>query len=130
MTGLSGLTDGSLVGGVYRVDDDLETITAAVRDAGWSAAVAGPAGTTAELYEQLVAALRLPGWFGRNLDALWDVLTDLDRPTAVILADWHRYARARPERWGMILDVLTERGRLTPPFAVVLASAAPAEETP
>jgi ribonuclease inhibitor len=38
-----------------------------------------------DLYDQLVAGLTLPGHFGRNLDALWDVLsTDVEGPFEII----------------------------------------------
>lgn len=29
-----------------------------------------------ELHERIAQSLSLPGWYGRNLDALYDVLTD------------------------------------------------------
>ena len=35
------------------------------------------------LYTKLAADLALPTWFGRNLDALYDCLTDICEPTAV-----------------------------------------------
>ena len=62
-----------------------------------------------------------PDYFGANLDALWDALTDLSRPTAVILDRWTEFARARPARWDSIVAVFAERCERDPPFAVVLA---------
>ena len=132
MNGVVGLTHGSMSGGIYRVRASMPTIMTAVTEAGWSAAVVGPAERTAELYDHLVTALRLPAWFGRNLDALWDVITDLDAPTVLIMEDWTRYARARPGRWQLIMELFAERCARTPPFAVVLASTEPldpSEET-
>ena len=126
MSGVAGLTDGSMSGGIYRVRDSVPMIMTAVTDAGWSAAVVEPAERTAELYDHLATALDLPDWFGRNLDALWDVVTDLDRPTVLIMADWTRFADARPARWEMIMELFAERCIRTPPFAVVLVSAEPA----
>lgn len=70
---------------------------------------------------RLAAALSFPDYFGGNLDALWDALTDVEQPTALILTEWTRYARARPERWAAILAVLTERTAGPPAFAVLLA---------
>jgi RNAse (barnase) inhibitor barstar len=122
MSGLDGLTDGSLTPGVYRVLDPADVITAATVAAGWSVAVVAPAERTRDLYLNLAEGLELPDWFGHNLDALWDVLTDRDRPTLLIMVDWTRYARARPERWSMILELFRERCSLPPPFAVVLAN--------
>lgn len=37
--------------------------------------------------DTLGAALSLPEWWGRNLDALYDCLTDLDRPVRLVVAD-------------------------------------------
>ena len=124
MSEVGGLTDGSLTPGIYRVLDPVGVITAATAAAGWSVAVIAPAERTRDLYANLAGGLELPDWFGRNLDALWDVLTDRNQPTLVIMVDWTRYARARPERWSMIMDVFRERCSLPPPFAVVLANAA------
>lgn len=38
-----------------------------------------------EAMELLGRALYLPEWWGRNLDALYDCLTDLDRPVKLVL---------------------------------------------
>lgn len=40
-----------------------------------------------EAMEILMRALLLPEWWGRNLDALHDCLTDLDRPVKLVLRD-------------------------------------------
>jgi ribonuclease inhibitor len=38
-----------------------------------------------DLYDQLVSGLALPAHFGRNLDALWDVLsTDVEGPFEIV----------------------------------------------
>lgn len=121
MSTVAGLVDGSLTPGVYRVLGNPTEIDAAVSDAGWRSAVLPPTATTNDFYTEIAAALGFGGHFGRNLDALWDSLTDLEQPTAVILVDWVRYARARPERWADILAIFDERSELSPPFAVVLA---------
>jgi RNAse (barnase) inhibitor barstar len=121
MTSIEGLVDGSLAGAVYRVLGPAEAIAAVLADVGWRPVVLAPSGSAEEFYEELASGLRLPSWFGRNLDALWDVLTDLPGPTALILTDWTRLARSRPERWASILATLVERTRIAPAFAVVLA---------
>jgi RNAse (barnase) inhibitor barstar len=121
MISIEGLVDGSLAPGVYRVLGPADSIVRVLEDAGWRPAVLASSGSTSDFYDHLASALRLPDWFGRNLDALWDVLTDLSAPTALVLTDWTRLARARPERWSSILATLTERTLITPAFAVVLA---------
>ena len=36
----------------------------------------------------LVKTLSFPDWYGHNLDALYDCLTDIDAPTHLILENW------------------------------------------
>ena len=108
-------------GGVYRILAPAEAIADALSATGWSAVVVPPASSTAQVYRELAAAAGLAAWFGANLDALWDSLTDLTGPTALILERWTRLAAAEPGDWPRILAVLEERTRTDPPFAVVLA---------
>jgi RNAse (barnase) inhibitor barstar len=107
-------------GGVYRVLAPAPAIADALAEDGWSAVVVPAASSTAGFYRGLAAAAGFPGWFGANLDALWDTLTDLTGPTALVLERWTRLARAEPEDWPRILATLEERTRIDPPFAVVL----------
>jgi RNAse (barnase) inhibitor barstar len=118
---IAGLVDGSLTPGIYRVLGPAEGIAPVLQDVGWRPVLLDPSTSTAEFYDHLAGALPLPDWFGRNLDALWDVLTDLSGPTALVLTDWTRLARARPERWTSIMATLTDRTLIAPAFAVVLA---------
>lgn len=41
--------------------------------------------TPEAVYDYLQGELRFPAWFGRNLDALHDCLTDISAPTRLIL---------------------------------------------
>jgi RNAse (barnase) inhibitor barstar len=121
MNELSRLLGGARTPGVYTSDRDPADVRAALARAGWSTALLGPASTTEGFYDEVAAALDLPEYFGRNLDALWDCLTDLETPTVVIVSEWTRFAEARPSRWAAILDVFAERCSRPPDFAVVLA---------
>ncbi len=121
MSDIAGLTDGSRTPGVYRILGDPIRIDSALSRAGWATAVLPAVETTHDFYAQIAGVLQFGDYFGRNLDALWDCLTDLEEPTALILSDWTRLARARPRKWAAILDVLAERCALPPAFAVVLA---------
>jgi RNAse (barnase) inhibitor barstar len=76
--------------------------------------VVPPATTTGEFYRSLAEAMGWPDYFGANLDALWDALTDLSGPTAVILDRWTEFARARPARWNSIVAVFAERCEIDP----------------
>ena len=108
-------------GGVYRVLAPTAAIAEALSADGWSPVVVPPVSSTAEFYRELAYAAGFPEWFGANLDALWDTLTDLSGPTALILARWTRLARAEPHDWPRILATLEQRTAIGPPFAVVLA---------
>lgn len=109
-------------GGVHRVLGPAASIAAELADRGWRLALM-PASTSDDaLWDGFVVALGLRAWFGRNLDALDEVLGDLDRPTALVLARWSMYARARPEQWDRLLLVLKDRAsQPDPPFVVLLA---------
>ncbi|MDO3685393.1 barstar family protein [Micromonospora sp. C28ISP2-4] len=65
--------------------------------------------TRAGLHEALAGVLALPGWYGRNWDALADVLADrLDAgPLTVVVADAaDLLADEPPAQLGTLLDVL------------------------
>jgi RNAse (barnase) inhibitor barstar len=121
MSDLNRLFGRSRTPGVYRSDADPADLNAALARAGWATALLGPATTTEGFYAEVASALDLPEYFGRNLDALWDCLTDLDVPTVVIVGEWTRFAQAQPARWAAILAVFEERCARSPAFAVVLA---------
>ncbi|HBI85901.1 MAG TPA: barnase inhibitor [Ruminococcus sp.] len=57
--------------------------------------------THEEFHEAFASKLRLPGWYGENLDALYDCLTSLPQPTEIdllhiqcLLDNLHSYGRA------------------------------------
>ncbi|SDS07794.1 Barstar (barnase inhibitor) [Friedmanniella luteola] len=110
-----------LTPGVYRMAD-AATVAQRLASSGWDARPVGAARTTPALYASLAAALALPSWFGANLDALWDCLADLDRPTALVLAGWDGFARAQPRQARRLLELFAERAAQDPPFVVVLAA--------
>lgn len=74
--------------------------------------------SVAQFYDELARQLPLPAHFGRNLDALWDVLTgDLEGPLEIV---WVNAAAARallgedyPKLAGLLEDAAAERGDLT-----------------
>ena len=43
-----------------------------------------------EFHDALVEALVLPGWYGTNLDALYDCLTSIAQPTCITLQNFDR----------------------------------------
>lgn len=116
--GLAALEAGR--GGVYRVVAPPETVETQLVASGWRVAVLPEIGRTRDFYVALRTALDLPDWTGANLDALWDVLTDLTEPTALVWRRYATFAMARPDPWRRVLGVLEERAAQDPAFAVLL----------
>lgn len=74
------------------------------------------------VYDRLAAALDLGHEFGRNLDALWDVLTtDVAGPVEIVWRD-HRMAERRlGADYGRLLDLFRDVERERADFRLVLA---------
>lgn len=45
-----------------------------------------------QLHQALFNALSLPEWYGHNLDALFDCLTELEEKTHLVLKNWDVHA--------------------------------------
>ena len=81
MTGAEGAGRPALAGpGVHRVLGPAGPVAAELAHRGWDVALVPAAETDADLWDGFAGALDLPGWFGRNLDALDEVLRDRVRP--------------------------------------------------
>lgn len=65
-------------------------------------------GTKAELMQTFVQTLGLDAGFGRNWDALYDVLTDLNADTALVLQRQGAFAQAHAELWQALEGVLLD----------------------
>ncbi|MET8080151.1 barstar family protein [Streptomyces sp. NPDC005303] len=88
----------------------------------------------AGLMDRCARDLRLPDWFGRNWDALADVLSDPDlwsgdgvgvgvgEETVVVVRHWNRYAEARPQEWATAREVFSEASALTVALALGASS--------
>ncbi|WP_435228232.1 barstar family protein [Streptomyces sp. Tue6028] len=81
--------------------------------AGWQVSVLDLTGITdkAGFMARCVRALDLPDWFGRNWDALADVLGDPDWGPAspgrlLVVTGWRQYAKTRPDEWEVAQQVL------------------------
>lgn len=64
-----------------------------------------------ELHERIAGALNFPDWYGYNLDALMDCLTDLDE-TTVILTGCSRVAFDAQDFWDTFEDAQRENPHL------------------
>jgi len=60
----------------------------------------------AEALEAIGVALGFPTWYGRNLDALHDCLTDLSGEHVLVWAGHRRLEAADPEGYRAVLAVL------------------------
>jgi RNAse (barnase) inhibitor barstar len=56
------------------------------------------------------AALNLPGWFGRNWDALADCLGDVPTSTVLVWDGWTDMARIAPRETEVAIEVLADSG--------------------
>ena len=132
MTELSALLSGHLPAGVYRWrpeeapgdDPCCDGAADLAHGAGWSLAdvAAGETACKADALAAVGVALRFPGTYGRNLDALVDLLDDLAVPTLLRWSGWQPLAAADPGTFAVLLQIFTERADdpLSPPFAVLL----------
>ncbi|WP_030738064.1 barstar family protein [Streptomyces sp. NRRL S-31] len=92
----------------------------------------------AGLMDRAARALALPGWFGRNWDALADSLSDpsvwpgqaADRGLLLVVRDWQAYARTRPEEWETAREVFEHAMGVTPALTVSLALGGSSQATP
>ncbi|MEU6406515.1 barstar family protein [Streptomyces sp. NPDC046985] len=82
----------------------------------------------AALMDRAARVLTLPGWFGRNWDALADSLGDpslwpapgAERGLLLVVRGWQAYAEAAPGEWRTAREVFAEAADRTPELAVAL----------
>ncbi len=80
----------------------------------------------AALYDQLSEDLALPEWFGRNLDALFDCLTDL-HDSQITIYHWHDLADRLGKKAIALRQMLTEAGLENPSLTVCILDEEPDE---
>lgn len=121
MTG-SALPAGLLRGeaGTYRVESPPDDLVRRLEAAGWRTGVLAGAGDRRAVLRGIGWALEFPSYYGGNLDALWDCLTDLTAPTALVWRDWQDLAVDHPGEWAKVRSVLDLRQETDPSFALVL----------
>ena len=106
--------------GVYRLRHPPQDLVHRLSEHGWTTGFLAHVTDRAGVLAGISTALGFPDHFGNNLDALWDCLTDLTRPTALIWADWQDFAVYHADDWARLRHVLGERVTQEPPFAVIL----------
>jgi ribonuclease inhibitor len=64
--------------------------------------------TEEDFHDEIVRGLELPTWYGRNLDALWDVLTGMmDRPIELVWLN-SQISQQRLSRYDAIISLLKD----------------------
>jgi RNAse (barnase) inhibitor barstar len=105
---------------------DATRALAEAQERGAAVHLVGPVTSKAEALDAIGAALRFPAWYGRNLDALYDCLTDLSwLPAGEHVLIWSGYRDlelADPEGYRAVLTVLDDASA-TGPLVVLLADA-------
>lgn len=95
----------------------------AARGAGWTVRELDTrrAHDAGSFYDELVAQWELPEWFGRNLDALWDVLGDLaGTPLLVIWSGLRELAESDPQLAQIALELMRDASTQAASLAVVV----------
>lgn len=111
-------------GAILRTDLTATATARRLTGAGWRVATMDDAGLThGEILAAIGRSLAFPEHYGQNLDALWDCLTDLAEPTALVWSGWEDAAVADPGDWARIMQVLRERTDEDPPFVLALCAA-------
>lgn len=128
---LADLLAGRLPPGVHRwsSEADESEVAAAAARAGWACAVVDGARASSK-YRFLAAvgrALRFPGTYGQNLDALADLLDDVPGPTVLVWEEWGALAAAEPGTFAALVDLFSERAAdpRRPGFVVLLHGRGP-----
>ncbi|RNC66704.1 MAG: barnase inhibitor [Desulfuromonadales bacterium] len=76
--------------------------------------------TMDDIYRALASQLPLPSYFGRNLDALWDILsTDIEGPVELVWEDAAASRIALGKNFDRIEELLKELERERDDFRVI-----------
>ncbi len=73
----------------------------------------------ADAHAHIARVLGFPDWYGANLDALWDLLTELDS-TAVLLINAQDLLVSDPDYRDRLLDTLYQASMENPEFSFVV----------
>lgn len=134
MSGLAGLLAGHDPAGVYRWESGFteDEVRHTVEHAGWAFGVVDGwiHQDKAAVLAAIARTLAFPDWFGHNLDALADCLSDVGTPTVLLWDGWGPLAREEPATFRAVVDVLTDRATAEPVFAVLLRGDGPHLDVP
>lgn len=74
----------------------------------------------ASAHDHLAERFALPGWYGRNLDALYDCLTDLVGPKDIILLHSEQMRSGLGTYGEQIIEVLRDAADQVPGMALTI----------
>ncbi|MCW2829446.1 MAG: hypothetical protein JWP31_138 [Aeromicrobium sp.] len=117
---LAGTTSSGLFSWRGPADRDLAT---AAEAAGWRVLHLDTReiSSVGDFYDRIASQWALPAWFGRNLDALFDVLGDLAaQPTIVVWTGLGRLADVDPVQASAVVDVLRDAAGQAAAFGVIV----------
>ena len=72
------------------------------------------------LHTALSEGLGFPAWYGRNLDALYDLLTEPTEPATLTVYSWDALARTLGAKAAPLRRVLEDAGQANPALTVLL----------
>lgn len=112
MSGLAAVLRGDVATGVHRWRSavDVAAVRHTVEHVGWRFGHLDGVRveTRAELHTAIADALGLPSYYGRNLDALADCLSDCDGSQVLLWDSWGVLARAEPAFFGVVVGLLDD----------------------
>jgi len=108
--------------GVHVLPGPVADIVARLEREGWRSGFMTGGRDLRGVLRRLGEACDFPHWYGVNLDAAWDCLTDLTEPTVVVWHDWERFAVAQADDFASVMRLWHDRADQAPDFAVVLVT--------
>lgn len=134
------LTDNDYPPGVYQLQSDVDTVElcAAAEETGWECVKLDGQHITnkSALLTVVAQAFQFPDYFGRNWDALNDMLTDLSwLPAAGYVIVWdqaHELQNSSPQDWSTAVEIFQDMAafwwsRGIPTFVLLAGSVEQAE---
>ena len=72
------------------------------------------------LHAALAEGFGFPAWYGRNLDALYDLLTEPSEPATLTIYDFDTLTETLGDKGAALRRVLTDAGQENPALTVLL----------
>ncbi|MDN5745119.1 MAG: barstar family protein [Nocardioidaceae bacterium] len=135
MNELGAVLAGRREGGVHRWNraGEVGEVRDLVERDGWAFGRVDAAGidSSATMLLALGAAIGMPEYStGANLDAFNDLLRDRTRPMVLWWDSWSVFALAEPERFALVVQILSDRDASEPGLEVLLPGPGPSGAAP